>query len=55
MAKNYEQKNFILDDVRKFTQEDAKKALEDLEVYKQGKAYVDAKATENQIWWRLRH
>lgn len=55
MAKNYEQKDFILDDDRKFTKDDAKKALEALEVYKQGKAYVDAKATENQIWWRLRH
>lgn len=55
MAKNYEEKNFILDDDRKFTKDDAKKALESLEVYKKGKSSIDQKATENQQWWMLRH
>ena len=53
--KDNKQENFILDDKRNFTQDDAKMALEELEVYKQGKISVDNKATENQLWWRLRH
>lgn len=30
-------------------------ALADLQVYRAGKYSIDAKATENQQWWRLRH
>ena len=55
MAKNMKQDNFILDDKRKFTKDDAKKALESLDVYKEGKSSIDQKATENQQWWMLRH
>ena len=38
-----------------FTQDDVEKALEDLQKYVGGKSSVDAKATDNQEWWRLRH
>lgn len=38
-----------------FTQDDVEKALEDLQKYVSGKSSVDAKATDNQEWWRLRH
>lgn len=56
MAKNQEkERNFILDDTRNFSKDDAKVALEELEVYKQGKASIDEKATVNQQWWMLRH
>lgn len=56
MAKNQEkERNFILDDTRNFSKDDAKVALEQLEVYKQGKASIDEKATVNQQWWMLRH
>lgn len=30
-------------------------ALEDLQKYVEGKYSIDHKATENQMWWRLRH
>lgn len=53
--KNSNNENFILRDTRKFTKDDAKVALEDLEEYKQGKASIDQKATVNQQWWMLRH
>lgn len=53
--KNSNSDNFILRDTRKFTKDDAKVALEDLEEYKQGKASIDQKATVNQQWWMLRH
>ena len=56
MAKNQQnERNFILDDTRNFSKDDAKVALEELEVYKQGKASIDEKATVNQQWWMLRH
>ena len=35
--------------------EDIQKAAEILQKYKEGKTYVDQKATDNQEWWRLRH
>lgn len=38
-----------------FGQDEVEKALEDLRKYTEGKASIDAKATENQEWWRLRH
>lgn len=50
-----EKRDFILDDRRKFTKEDALTALDDLDKYKQGKASIDQKATVNQLWWMLRH
>lgn len=50
-----EEKNFVLDDKRKFTDDDAKVALADLQKYVDGKKAVDMKATANQEWWRLRH
>lgn len=47
--------DIALDDPRKFGMAHVQKALDDLQVYVQGKFSVDAKATENQQWWRLRH
>lgn len=47
--------DLTLDDHRKFGKEQTLKALDDLQVYVDGKKYVDMKATENQQWWRLRH
>lgn len=35
--------------------EDIQKAAELLQKYKEGKTFVDQKATSNQEWWRLRH
>lgn len=35
--------------------ENIQKAAEILQKYKEGKTYVDQKATDNQEWWRLRH
>ena len=49
------ERNFILSDTRNFSKDDAKVALEELEVYKQGKASIDQKATVNQQWWMMRH
>lgn len=38
-----------------FTEEKVQEVLKTLNDYKAGKASIDAKATENQEWWRLRH
>ena len=38
-----------------FGEEQVKAALDELRKYVSGKASIDAKATENQMWWRLRH
>ena len=45
----------IIETNQPFTQDDVEKALEDLQKYVGGKYSVDAKATDNQEWWRLRH
>ena len=51
-----EEKNFVLDDKKKrFTKDDVKVALTDLQKYVDGKKAIDWKATANQEWWRLRH
>ena len=47
--------DFILGDAKKFGEEQVEIALEDMREYFAGKAYVDAKATANEEWWRLRH
>lgn len=47
--------DLVLDDHRKFGDEQTKKAMVDLQAYVDGKKMVDIKATENQQWWRLRH
>ena len=47
--------DLVLDDHRKFGEEQKEKALEDFKVYMGAKYNVDSKATENQEWWRLRH
>ena len=54
---NEDKKNvdLVLDGHSKFGEEQTKKALEDLEVYVNGKYAIDAKATDNQQWWRMRH
>lgn len=55
MAKQEKERDFVLKESHSFSKEDAKVALEMLMEYKEGKNYVDQKATENQQWWRLRH
>lgn len=45
----------IIESTKPFTEDDVKKALEDLQKYVDGKKSVDLKATDNQEWWRLRH
>ena len=52
---NNEKKDFILDDKREFGEMQVHRALDDLRDYVAGKYSVDAKATANQEWWRLRH
>ena len=47
--------DLVLDDHRKFGEEQTEKALEDLRTYMDAKRSIDYKATENQQWWRLRH
>lgn len=47
--------DLVLDDHRKFGEEQTLKALEDLRTYMDSKRSIDYKATENQQWWRLRH
>ena len=42
-------------DTRPFGELEIGKAVEDLQKYADGKRSVDNKATENQMWWRLRH
>lgn len=42
-------------DSRPFGELEIGKAVEDLQKYADGKRSVDNKATENQMWWRLRH
>lgn len=42
-------------DTRPFGELQIKKAVEDLKEYADGKRSIDNKATENQMWWRLRH
>ena len=57
MAKNQDdtQRNSFIYDDRKFGELQVEQALEDLLKYVGGKTAVDAQATENQEWWRLRH
>ena len=55
MAKQEKERDFVLKESHSFSKDDAKAALEMLVEYKEGKNYVDQKATENQQWWRLRH
>lgn len=50
-----EQKDFVLRDKQRFSKEDVKLALTDLQKYIDGKKTIDIKATANQEWWRLRH
>ena len=45
----------IIESTKPFTEDDVKKALDDLQKYVDGKKSVDLKATDNQEWWRLRH
>lgn len=47
--------NLVYDDHRAFGKEQVEKALDDLMVYVGAKTSVDQKATENQLWWRIRH
>lgn len=42
-------------DTRPFGELEIGRAVEDLQKYADGKRSVDNKATENQMWWRLRH
>ena len=47
--------DLVYDGHKKFGEDQTQKALEDLQVYVDGKRAIDMKATENQQWWRLRH
>ena len=47
--------DLVLDDHKKFGEEQTQKALDDLKDYVDGKKSIDWKATANQQWWRLRH
>ena len=55
---NEEDKKIVgltIDGHKKFGKEQTEKALDDLQVYVDGKKAIDIKATDNQQWWRLRH
>lgn len=47
--------DLTIDKHTKFGKEQTEKALDDLQVYVDGKKSIDNKATANQQWWRLRH
>ena len=47
--------DLVYDGHSKFGEDQIQKALDDLQVYVDGKRAIDMKATENQQWWRLRH
>ena len=48
-------KDFVYSDVKKFGEEQVEIALADMRDYFAGKASIDAKATANEEWWRIRH
>lgn len=50
-----DKKDFVLGEARKFGKEQVELALSDMRDYFAGKASVDAKATANEEWWRVRH
>ena len=50
-----DKKDFVYFDVKKFGEEQVEIALEDMRDYFAGKASIDAKATANEEWWRIRH
>ena len=50
-----DKKDFVLGEARKFGKEQVELALSDMRDYFAGKASIDAKATANEEWWRVRH
>ena len=50
-----DKKDFVYSTVKKFGDEQVELALADMKDYFAGKASVDAKATANEEWWRVRH
>ena len=50
-----DKKDFVLGEARKFGKEQVELAISDMRDYFAGKASIDAKATANEEWWRVRH
>lgn len=48
-------KKSVVDDGRAITDKDVEEFTAVLKEYQQGKQLIDAKATANQEWWRMRH
>ena len=48
-------KKITIDDNRVITDKDVEEFQAILSEYQQGKQLIDAKATANQEWWRMRH
>lgn len=48
-------KKSVVDDGRAITDKDVEEFTTVLKEYQQGKQLIDAKATANQEWWRMRH
>ncbi len=48
-------KKSVVDDKRAITDKDVEEFQAILKEYQQGKQIIDAKATANQEWWRMRH
>ena len=48
-------KKSVVDDRRAITDKDVEEFTAVLKEYQQGKQLIDAKATANQEWWRMRH